>query len=219
MARSKNVSRKAGGGHVSAGEDTPGRYEPPVLTQEVEALVAEAAAKADHAAQLRSVVEEGSDDDLQLSPDEDEEEDEDAAVVVSSRPNARKKRPRKDKGKEKGKKKEKGKLKRLRAAKEGDEESKDTNGQPAIDAIDAGTSTVKATAIPPKLKWKVGTSGFVSTQLRSFTEEVASSAGTIQVCSLLVSCLLSMSLPLSLSVWSLRISRTPRSLARLFQAC
>jgi hypothetical protein len=111
MARSKNVSRKAGGGHVSAGEDTPGRYEPPVLTQEVEALVAEAAAKADHAAQLRSVVEEGSDDDLQLSPDEDEEEDdlqlspdedeeedEDAAVVVSSRPNARKKRPRKDKG-------------------------------------------------------------------------------------------------------------------------
>jgi hypothetical protein len=97
MARSKNVSRKAGGGHVSAGEDTPGRYEPPVLTQEVEALVAEAAAKADHAAQLRSVVEEGSDDDLQLSPDEDEEEDEDAAVVVSSRPNARKKRPRKDK--------------------------------------------------------------------------------------------------------------------------
>jgi hypothetical protein len=132
MARSKNVSRKAGGGHVSAGEDTPGRYEPPVLTQEVEALVAEAAAKADHAAQLRSVVEEGSDDDLQLSPDEDEEEDdlqlspdedeeedEDAAVVVSSRPNARKKRPRKDKGKEKGKKKEKGKLKRLRAAKVG----------------------------------------------------------------------------------------------------
>ena len=108
MARSKEVSRKAGGGHVSAGEDTPGRYEPPVLTQEVEALVAEAAAKADHAAQLRSVVEEGSDDDLQLSPDEDEEEDEDAAVVVSSRPNARKKRPRKDKGKEKGKKKGEG---------------------------------------------------------------------------------------------------------------
>ena len=46
MARSKEVARKAGGGHVSAGEDTPGRYEPPVLTQEVEAAQAEATAKA-----------------------------------------------------------------------------------------------------------------------------------------------------------------------------
>ena len=74
MARAKSVSRKAGGGHVSAGEDTPGRYERPVLTQEVEAAQAEAAAKADHAAQLRSVVEEGSESDLslQLSADEDE---------------------------------------------------------------------------------------------------------------------------------------------------
>ena len=51
MARSKEVSRKAGGGHVSAGEDTPGRYERPVLTQEVEAAQAEATAKARHAAQ------------------------------------------------------------------------------------------------------------------------------------------------------------------------
>ena len=51
MARSKEVSRKAGGGHVSAGEDTPGRYERPVLTQEVEAAQAEATAKAQRAAQ------------------------------------------------------------------------------------------------------------------------------------------------------------------------
>ena len=70
-----------------------------------------------------------------------------------------------------------------------EEGDQDTGGQPAIDAIDAGTMTVDASAIPPALQWEVGASGIASTQLRSFDEEVASSTGTDQVCSLPVSCL------------------------------
>ena len=135
------------------------------------------------------------------------------AVVVSSRPNAPKaKRSRSQtKGKEEkevfvdsylayeelveraaAKKKKRPRTTRTqRTAQPVDDEEgdQDTGGQPAIDAIDAGTMTVDASAIPPALQWEVGASGIASTQLRSFDEEVASSTGTDQVCSLPVSCL------------------------------
>jgi hypothetical protein len=141
-----------------------------------------------------------------LDGDGSEDGDDDEAVVVSSRPNAPKaKRSRSQtKGKEEKEKKKKKKRPRTtrtqRTAQPVDDEEgdQDTGGQPAIDAIDAGTMTVDASAIPPALQWEVGASGIASTQLRSFDEEVASSTGTDQVCSLPVSCLC---LRLLLCVW------------------
>ena len=198
MVRTKTVARKAGGGTVSGGFPTPTQ---PVLTQDVEAEVARATEAAQHVARLRAM----------LDGDGSEDGDDDEAVVVSSRPNAPKaKRSRSQtKGKEEKEvfvdsyvayeaqlveraaaKKKKKKKKRPTAQPVDDEEGdQDTGGQPAIDAIDAGTMTVDASAIPPALQWEVGASGIASTQLRSFDEEVASSTGTDQVCSLPVSCL------------------------------
>ena len=197
MVRTKTVARKAGGGTVSGGFPTPTQ---PVLTQDVEAEVARATEAAQHVARLRAM----------LDGDGSEDGDDDEAVVVSSRPNAPKaKRSRSQtKGKEekevfvdsylaydaqlveRAAAKKKKKKKRPTAQPVDDEEGdQDTGGQPAIDAIDAGTMTVDASAIPPALQWEVGASGIASTQLRSFDEEVASSTGTDQVCSLPVSCL------------------------------
>ena len=197
MVRFKTVSHKAGGGTVSGGFPTPTQ---PVLTQDVEAEVARATEAAQHVARLRAM----------LDGDGSEDGDDDEAVVVSSRPNAPKaKRSRSQtKGKEekevfvdsylayeaqlveRAAAKKKKKKKRPTAQPVDDEEGdQDTGGQPAIDAIDAGTMTVDASAIPPALQWEVGASGIASTQLRSFDEEVASSTGTDQVCSLPVSCL------------------------------
>ena len=196
MVRFKTVSHKAGGGTVSGGFPTPTQ---PVLTQDVEAEVARATEAAQHVARLRAM----------LHGDGSEDGDDDEAVVVSSRPNAPKaKRSRSQtKGKEekevfvdsylayeelveRAAAKKKKKKKRPTAQPVDDEEGdQDTGGQPAIDAIDAGTMTVDASAIPPALQWEVGASGIASTQLRSFDEEVASSTGTDQVCSLPVSCL------------------------------
>ena len=184
MVRTKTVARKAGGGTVSGGFPTPTQ---PVLTQDVEAEVARATEAAQHVARLRAM----------LDGDGSEDGDDDEAVVVSSRPNAPKaKRSRSQtKGKEEKEKKKKKKRPRTtrtqRTAQPVDDEEgdQDTGGQPAIDAIDAGTMTVDASAIPPALQWEVGASGIASTQLRSFDEEVASSTGTDQVCSLPVSCL------------------------------
>ena len=184
MVRFKTVSHKAGGGTVSGGFPTPTQ---PVLTQDVEAEVARATEAAQHVARLRAM----------LDGDGSEDGDDDEAVVVSSRPNAPKaKRSRSQtKGKEEKEKKKKKKRPRTtrtqRTAQPVDDEEgdQDTGGQPAIDAIDAGTMTVDASAIPPALQWEVGASGIASTQLRSFDEEVASSTGTDQVCSLPVSCL------------------------------
>ena len=107
----------------------------------------------------------------------------------------RRRGPSQTKGKEEKEKEKKKKRPRTtrtqRTAQPVDDEEgdQDTGGQPAIDAIDAGTMTVDASAIPPALQWEVGASGIASTQLRSFDEEVASSTGTDQVCSLPVSCL------------------------------
>ena len=184
MVRTKTVARKAGGGTVSGGFPTPTQ---PVLTQDVEAEVARATEAAQHVARLRAM----------LHGDGSEDGDDDEAVVVSSRPNAPKaKRSRSQtKGKEEKEKEKKKKRPRTtrtqRTAQPVDDEEgdQDTGGQPAIDAIDAGTMTVDASAIPPALQWEVGASGIASTQLRSFDEEVASSTGTDQVCSLPVSCL------------------------------
>lgn len=201
MVRTKTVARKAGGGTVSGGFPTPTQ---PVLTQDVEAEVARATEAAQHVARLRAM----------LDGDGSEDGDDDEAVVVSSRPNAPKaKRSRSQtKGKEEkevfvdsylayeaqlveraaAKKKKRPRTTRTqRTAQPVDDEEgdQDTGGQPAIDAIDAGTMTVDASAIPPALQWEVGASGIASTQLRSFDEEVASSTGTDQVCSLPVSCL------------------------------
>lgn len=196
MVRFKTVAHKAGGGTVSGGFPTPTQ---PVLTQDVEAEVARATEAAQHVARLRAM----------LDGDGSEDGDDDEAVVVSSRPNAPKaKRSRSQtKGKEekevfvdsylayeelveRAAAKKKKKKKRPTAQPVDDEEGdQDTGGQPAIDAIDAGTMTVDASAIPPALQWEVGASGIASTQLRSFDEEVASSTGTDQVCSLPVSCL------------------------------
>ena len=201
MVRTKTVARKAGGGTVSGGFPTPTQ---PVLTQDVEAEVARATEAAQHVARLRAM----------LHGDGSEDGDDDEAVVVSSRPNAPKaKRSRSQtKGKEEkevfvdsylayeaqlveraaAKKKKRPRTTRTqRTAQPVDDEEgdQDTGGQPAIDAIDAGTMTVDASAIPPALQWEVGASGIASTQLRSFDEEVASSTGTDQVCSLPVSCL------------------------------
>ena len=203
MVRFKTVSHKAGGGTVSGGFPTPTQ---PVLTQDVEAEVARATEAAQHVARLRAM----------LDGDGSEDGDDDEAVVVSSRPNAPKaKRSRSQtKGKEEkevfvdsylayeahlnrqttaaAKKKKRPRTTRTqRTAQPVDDEEgdQDTGGQPAIDAIDAGTMTVDASAIPPALQWEVGASGIASTQLRSFDEEVASSTGTDQVCSLPVSCL------------------------------
>ena len=196
MVRFKTVAHKAGGGTVSGGFPTPTQ---PVLTQDVEAEVARATEAAQHVARLRAM----------LHGDGSEDGDDDEAVVVSSRPNAPKaKRSRSQtKGKEekevfvdsylayeelveRAAAKKKKKKKRPTAQPVDDEEGdQDTGGQPAIDAIDAGTMTVDASAIPPALQWEVGASGIASTQLRSFDEEVASSTGTDQVCSLPVSCL------------------------------
>ena len=197
MVRFKTVARKAGGGTVSGGFPTPTQ---PVLTQDVEAEVARATEAAQHVARLRAM----------LDGDGSEDGDDDEAVVVSSRPNAPKaKRSRSQtKGKEEkevfvdsylayeeraaAKKKKRPRTTRTqRTAQPVDDEEgdQDTGGQPAIDAIDAGTMTVDASAIPPALQWEVGASGIASTQLRSFDEEVASSTGTDQVCSLPVSCL------------------------------
>ena len=201
MVRTKTVARKAGGGTVSGGFPTPTQ---PVLTQDVEAEVARATEAAQNVARLRAM----------LHGDGSEDGDDDEAVVVSSRPNAPKaKRSRSQtKGKEEkevfvdsylayedqlveraaAKKKKRPRTTRTqRTAQPVDDEEgdQDTGGQPAIDAIDAGTMTVDASAIPPALQWEVGASGIASTQLRSFDEEVASSTGTDQVCSLPVSCL------------------------------
>ena len=184
MVRFKTVARKAGAGTVSGGFPTPTQ---PVLTQDVEAEVARATEAAQHVARLRAM----------FDGDGSEDGDDDEAVVVSSRPNAPKaKRSRSQtKGKEEKEKKKKKKRPRTtrtqRTAQPVDDEEgdQDTGGQPAIDAIDAGTMTVDASAIPPALQWEVGASGIASTQLRSFDEEVASSTGTDQVCSLPVSCL------------------------------
>ena len=186
MVRTKTVARKAGGGTVSGGFPTPTQ---PVLTQDVEAEVARATEAAQHVARLRAM----------LDGDGSEDGDDDEAVVVSSRPNAPKaKRSRSQtKGKEEEEKEKKKKKKRPRTTRtqrtaqpvDDEEGDQDTGGQPAIDAIDAGTMTVDASAIPPALQWEVGASGIASTQLRSFDEEVASSTGTDQVCSLPVSCL------------------------------
>ena len=201
MVRFKTVSHKAGGGTVSGGFPTPTQ---PVLTQDVEAEVARATEAAQHVARLRAM----------LDGDGSEDGDDDEAVVVSSRPNAPKaKRSRSQtKGKEEkevfvdsylayeaqlveraaAKKKKRPRTTRTQRTTQpvDDEEGdQDTGGQPAIDAIDAGTMTVDASAIPPALQWEVGASGIASTQLRSFDEEVASSTGTDQVCSLPVSCL------------------------------
>ena len=200
MVRFKTVAHKAGGGTVSGGFPTPTQ---PVLTQDVEAEVARATEAAQHVARLRAM----------LHGDGSEDGDDDEAVVVSSRPNAPKaKRSRSQtKGKEEkevfvdsylayeelveraaAKKKKRPRTTRTqRTAQPVDDEEgdQDTGGQPAIDAIDAGTMTVDASAIPPALQWEVGASGIASTQLRSFDEEVASSTGTDQVCSLPVSCL------------------------------
>ena len=201
MVRFKTVAHKAGGGTVSGGFPTPTQ---PVLTQDVEAEVARATEAAQHVARLRAM----------LDGDGSEDGDDDEAVVVSSRPNAPKaKRSRSQtKGKEEkevfvdsylayeaqlveraaAKKKKRPRTTRTqRTAQPVDDEEgdQDTGGQPAIDAIDAGTMTVDASAIPPALQWEVGASGIASTQLRSFDEEVASSTGTDQVCSLPVSCL------------------------------
>ena len=184
MVRFKTVSHKAGGGTVSGGFPTPTQ---PVLTQDVEAEVARATEAAQHVARLRAM----------LDGDGSEDGDDDEAVVVSSRPNApkAKRSPSQTKGKEEKEKEKKKKRPRTtrtqRTAQPVDDEEgdQDTGGQPAIDAIDAGTMTVDASAIPPALQWEVGASGIASTQLRSFDEEVASSTGTDQVCSLPVSCL------------------------------
>jgi hypothetical protein len=183
MVRTKTVARKAGGGTVSGGFPTPTQ---PVLTQDVEAEVARATEAAQHVARLRAM----------LDGDGSEDGDDDEAVVVSSRPNAPKaKRSRSQtKGKEEKEKKKKKRPRTTRTQRtaqpvDDEEGDQDTGGQPAIDAIDAGTMTVDASAIPPALQWEVGASGIASTQLRSFDEEVASSTGTDQVCSLPVSCL------------------------------
>ena len=208
MVRTKTVARKAGGGTVSGGFPTPTQ---PVLTQDVEAEVARATEAAQHVARLRAMLdgdgsEDGDDDEAVVvssrpnAPKAKRSRSQtkgNEAVVVSSRPNAPKaKRSRSQtKGKEEKEKKKKKKRPRTtrtqRTAQPVDDEEgdQDTGGQPAIDAIDAGTMTVDASAIPPALQWEVGASGIASTQLRSFDEEVASSTGTDQVCSLPVSCL------------------------------
>ena len=196
--RTKTVAAKAAAGDtVACGVPTP--TSPVVMTQDVRAAEAASTEAAQRVQQLRAALDgdgdeqpaqldgDGGESDLDLSADSDDSAE---AVVVSSRPNARNaKRARKERKKKEENKRSRGTKKQV-DDEEGDEEGdEDTVGQPAIDAIDAGRMTVDASTIPPALQWEVGASGIASTQLRSFTEEVASSTGTNQVCSSPVSCL------------------------------